>query len=418
MALFDFLRPRSARRDTGAEQDSNVTTVPWVPNRQGMSEVSSKELALRIATVYRCVDILSRGVAQLPLTIRRNMGGYFVEDTEDIFGLSYLLKWRPNERLSAFEFKRSLVAQVVLQGNAYVIPEMGGKSYRRMVLLAPNTCTYEPLKNVYVVNDVWNRVFGTFQASEVIHIKNLGTDGGFTGVSTLQYAAKVLAISANADDQNVETFRSHGLVRGFVSGKQGQTLGFGAVQDSQLQSVVDRIESQINTGKDIFSLPGEMTFSQLSLSPKDIELLSTKQFNVLEICRFFGVHPDKVFAQQSTNYKASEMSQVSFLTDTLQPYLMQIECEMQIKLIPRSLINDWLIDFDIEPLMQTDLATQADYMTKTLATGARTVNEWRKKLGHGPVSGGDDALVSANLVPLNSAKLRGEATQNQRSKQK
>ena len=128
----------------------------------------------------------------------------------------------------------------------------------------------------------------------------------------------------------------------------------------------------------------------------------------MEICRFFGVHPDKVFAQQTTNYKASEMSQVSFLTDTLQPLLTQIELEFESKLIPRNLYGVYKMDFDIEPLMQTDLETQANYMTKTLAAGARTVNEWRKRLGNEPVEGGDEVLVSANLIPLGSKKLRGE----------
>ena len=119
------------------------------------------------------------------------------------------------------------------------------------------------------------------------------------------------------------------------------------------------------------------------------------------------MHPDKVFAQQTSNYKASEMSQVAFLTDTLSPYLTQIEMEYQVKLIPREFYNDYRIDFDIEPMMQTDLGTQADYMTKTIAAGARTVNYWRKKLGQAPVEGGDAVLVSANLLELGSPKLRG-----------
>lgn len=412
MAIFDFLK-RNRRDGSDAaqnqHQDPNATTVPW--SMPGEQEVTTKEMALRVATVYRCADILSKGVAQLPLVIKHNDGGYFAAKDEDIFGLSYLLKWRPNERQSAFELKRSLMLQVLFTGNAILVPEMGADRYRRMVLTAPNTTTYEKITNTYRVNDCINGIFGVYGANDVIHIKNLGTDGGYWGMSTLEYAGKVLAITSNADRQNVDTYRSGGLVRGFVSGKGGATVGFGAIQDSQLAGVADNIEKQLQSGKQIFNLPGEMSFSQLSLSPKDLELLATKQFNVLEICRFFGVHPDKVFAGQATNYKASEMSQVSFLTDTLQPYLTQIEMEFQIKLIPSALVNDWRIDFDIEPLMQTDLGTQADFMTKTLAAGVRTVNDWRRKLGQAPIEGGDEALVSANLVPINSAKLRGEATQ-------
>jgi HK97 family phage portal protein len=250
-----------------------------------------------------------------------------------------------------------------------------------------------------VVSDPINKIYGTFEADEIIHLKNLSLDGGYTGVSTLQYASRTLAISANADSANVDTFKNRGTLTGFVSGKNA-TLGFGTIQDTQLQGVADNIERQLASGKKIFNLPGEMSFNQISLSPSDIQLLETKTFNVLDICRFFGVHPDKVFAQQTTNYKASEMSQVAFLTDTLQPVLTQIENELQIKLIPRELSMQYKIDFDIEPLLQTDLLTQADYINKTISAGVKTVNQWRKKFGQTPVEGGDKVLVSANLKAL------------------
>ncbi len=404
MALFNFKnrQKRSAEQSEAAsEQSQSVFKMA-----RGTDEVTQKELALRIATVYRCVDILSKGVAQLPLEIKRNMGGYFQTEIDDLFGLNYLLNVRPNERMSAFELKRSMMVMTLIQGNAYLLPVLGSESYDKLILLGPNTVYYDPFTNTYSISDAINRVFGIYPADQIIHIKNMGIDGGYNGLSTLSFAGRVLAISDNADSANVETFKSGGILSGFVSGK-GETVGFGSVQNKQLESVADNIEKQLSSGKKIFNLPGEMSFNQISLSPKDIELLASKQFNVFEICRFFGVHPDKVFAQQTTNYKASEMSQVSFLTDTLQPLLTQIELEFETKIIPREMFGAYKIDFNIEPLMQTDLSTQAEYMTKTIAAGARTVNDWRKAVGNPPVKGGDEVLVSANLVVLDSPKMTG-----------
>lgn len=407
MGIFSFLKINK-RADAAPETPAQPEKKPsyyHVPT--GFDDVTSRELALRIATVYRCVDILSKGVAQLPLEVKHNLGGYFRAEVDDIFNLNYLLTVRPNERQTAFEMKRAMMVQVLMQGNAYMLPRLGSDGYTSIILLSPGSTTYDPLINKYNVADIINRIYGIFSADEIIHIKNLGTDGGYTGLPTLAFASKVLAISANADLNNVETFKSGGILQGFVSGKSN-TIGFGAVQTKQLEGVATDIEEQLNSGRKIFNLPGEMSFNQISLSPKDIELLATKQFNVFEICRFFGVHPDKVFAQQSTNYKASEMSQVSFLTDTLQPLLTQVELEFESKLIPRSLYGVYRFDFNIEPLMQTDLDTQANYMTKTIAAGARSVNDWRKIMGNPPVDGGDEVLVSANLVPLGSPKLSGQ----------
>ena len=357
---------------------------------------------MKIAAVYRCVDIVSKGVAQLPLVVKRKQDDYFVIDNDDVFGLTYLLQMRPNERLSAYEFKRSIMIQLLIgKGNAYVYPQWGDDGYGSMILLSPGSCTYDVYSNTYIVSDPINKIYGTFDADEIIHFKNLSLDGGYTGVSTLTYAARTLAISANADSANVESFKTRGTLTGFVSGKNA-TIGFGAIQDTQLSDVANNIEKQLASGKKIFNLPGEMSFNQISLSPSDIQLLETKTFNVLDICRFFGVHPDKVFAMQTANYKASEMSQVAFLTDTLQPVLTQIENELQIKLIPRELAMEFKIDFDIEPLLQTDLLTQADYINKTIQAGVRTVNHWRKKFGQAPVPNGDKVLVSANLKALDT----------------
>lgn len=402
MGFFDIFKTQK-RSDSPSEP--NIITYP-VSIDAGMDVVSRKELAMKIAAVYRCVDVVSKGVAQLPLVIKRKNDDYFVIDNDDIWGLTYLLQMRPNSRLSAYEFKKSIMVQILIgSGNAYIYPRWGADGYDSLILLSPGSCTYDVYSDTYVVSDPINKVYGTFEADEIIHLKNLSLDGGYTGVSTLSYASRTLAISANADSANVESFKTRGTLSGFVSGK-GSTLGFGTIQDSQLQGVADNIEKQLASGKKIFNLPGEMSFNQISLSPADIQLLETKTFNVLDICRFFGVHPDKVFAQQTTNYKASEMSQVAFLTDTLQPVLTQIENELQIKLIPREMAFDYKIDFDIEPLLQTDLLTQADYINKTISAGVKTVNQWRKKFGQTPVEGGDKVLVSANLKALDA--LNGE----------
>ncbi len=409
MGIFSRIRQTFGQRNASVPKGSTPGSGINTTSRGGIEYVGSAELAMRIAAAYRCIDILSKGIAQLPLEVKRNMGGYFSTDASD--PLNYLLSVRPNPVHTAFELMRNAVIQTVARGNAYIFPIFGDEGWESLVLLSPGSCSYIPSERRYIVNDSLNRISGVFEPDEVIHLRNTSLDGGYTGISTISYAARVLAISANADADNIETFRSGGLVRGFVSGNSG-TVGFGTVQDTQLDSVAENIEKQLGSGKNIFSLPGEMKFSQISLSPADIELLSTKQFNVLEICRFFGVPPDKVFAQQSTNYKASEMSQVAFLTDTLQPYLRQIELEFQTKLIPRDLYGEYRIDFNIDSLMQTDLTTQAAYMEKTIATGARTVNYWRRRFGQAPVEGGDEAMVSANLVPLRSAKLWGETVEN------
>lgn len=405
MGIFDrFTR----RRIQPEPQKREVAPVPYLcfsGMSDGVDSVKDSSSAMKISAVYRCIDILSKGIAQLPLEVKRNRGGYYTADEDN--KLNYLLSVRPNSRMNAFDFKRNLIAQMVTKGNAYVVPEGDIHNPEALILVSPGCCKYDPKANIYTVKDDINGINRRYSPDEILHFKNLSTDG-YTGVSTISYASTVLAISANADKQNVTTFKKGGILRGFVSGQGAGTIGFGAVQDQQLNDVATNIEEQLASGKDIFSLPGEMKFNQISLSPSDLETLGTKEFNVYEICRFFGVHPDKVFVGQNSNYKASEAAQISFLTDTLSPYLTQIENEFESKILRREDYGVLRIDFNIDAMFRTDLNTQADYITKTIHTGVRTVNSWRKALGQEPVKGGDEPLVLANLLPLNSKKLRGE----------
>lgn len=83
------------------------------------------------------------------------------------------------------------------------------------------------------------------------------------------------------------------------------------------------------------------------------------------------------------------MSNVSFLTDTLQPILKQIEAEFNYKLIPNSVANLYSISFDLSCLYQTDLTTQASYYKALARNGAHSPNDTRRALGKPPVEGGD-----------------------------
>lgn len=374
---------------------------------------------MKVATVYRCVDILSGSIASLLLQPQRYTDAGFNEVTGEREGffradrqndLYPLLTLMANSRMTSFEFMKNLVSQVLLLGNAYVVPTYAGGAISELILLDPHTVTFDKYRNTYIISSNLTGVIGTYTADEVLHIRNVSLDGGYTGVSTITYAANSLNIAAASDNKQDELFQPGSTLRGYMSGTEDLTRGFGAVQDEQLRTVTDRVESEIASGKRIFQVPGAMKFNPLTLSPADLQLLESKSFNVLEICRFFGVHPDKVFSQSSTNYKASENTQTAFMTDTLQPMLMRIENEFTVKLIPRKLWPKYRIKFDLDDYYQVDISTKSDYMTKTIQAGVYTVNEWRRKEGRRPVPGGDIAFVSCNVAPINSAKIKGEVT--------
>lgn len=386
-------------------ENQNVNTrLPSVPSQP--INVNSSNGAMQLAAVYRCVSILSGTIASLPLIVKRNQGEYFAPDRKN--ELYNLLTRRPNQRQNAFDLIQNAIIQMVNSGNAYIFISRHFYDVRSLILCSNNSVAYDKITNRYTISDPINQIHGTYDADQVIHLRNKSLDGGYTGVSTITYATRVLSIAASADNQSLRTFQNGSKIKGIISGVKFDSKGLSAMSDNQTSGIAERIENELNSGRDIVAVNGDAQFSQLSITPADAQLLETKKYSVLDICRFYGVHPDKAFAGQATNYKASEMSQVSFLTDTLLPILKQIEAEFNTKLIPDSVSDIYRIEFDLEALYQTDLTTQMTYWKGGYELGIFTTNYLRNKNGLPSIEGGDDAMISCNVAPINSPKIRGE----------
>nr|DAQ01242.1 MAG TPA: portal protein [Caudoviricetes sp.] len=49
-----------------------------------------------------------------------------------------------------------------------------------------------------------------------------------------------------------------------------------------------------------------MNFHSISINPVDSQLLETREYSVVEICRFFGVSPVKAFDLSKSSYNTIE----------------------------------------------------------------------------------------------------------------
>lgn len=351
--------------------------------------------ALSVATVFRCVQLLSESVANLPFLYMRLKDGIFVEDTSS--RLHYLLTVQPDYTKSAFDFWKETVENVLLEGNAYIVPVYNAATMDvdRLVLCNRGTVNHDVYNDTYTIVDTVNGISGVYGERDVIHIKGHTRDGKH-GVSVLEYARQTLDIAMTGDRETLKRFANGGNVRGIVSNDK-TTTGFGEYQDKELEKTAQDVDSRFQSGERIVSLPGQVDFKQISLSSTDMQFLESRKFTVRDICRFFGVHPSFVFDDTSNNYKSAEMANVAFLSNTLNPLLRNIENEMLRKLISPTLCYKRKFQFDRRGLYASDLDSKVKYQSATIAAGIYTVNDWRKEENRPPIEGGDKVLVSANL---------------------
>ncbi len=364
--------------------------------------------ALGIATVFRCVKLLSESVANLPLLYLKRKDGVFVE--ADDRRLDYLLNVQPDFAINAFDFRKQLVQELILDGNAYIVPVYNTASMAldRLVLCGRGTVSHDTVNDIYVVNDRVNAIYGTYTEDEIIHIKGLTLRDSKRGVSVLTYARLAMDIASTGDQETQNRFANGGNVRGIVS-NDTSVRGFGEYQDKQLDRTAENLDNRFQNGERIVGLPGQVDFKQISLSSTDMQFLESRKFTVIEICRFFSVPPTFVYADTSNNYKTVEQADVDFLSHTLNPMLRNIEIELRRKLIAPSLSHKYKFEFDRRELFACDLNGMMNYGSKLLQLGT-TINEVRRLNNLAPVEGGDMAFVSANLRGINEVGMPPQQT--------
>jgi len=397
----------------GAASTDTQEAAPSVVRTGGYADLfyGGASTALSVATVYRCVKLLSESVANLPLQYMRLKDGIFVEDTNS--RLHYLLTVQPDYAMSAFDFWAQTVENVLLEGNAYIVPVYNSATMEidRLALCKRGTVTHDIYNDTYSVSDIVNGIYGVYRENEIIHIKSTSIDGKH-GISVLAYARLTLSIGASGDKETLNRFQNGGNVRGIISNGNSVT-GFGEYQDAQLEKTAASVDDKFSGGERIVSLPGQVDFKQISLSSTDMQFLESRKFTVREICRFFGVHPSFVFDDTSNNYKSAEMANVAFLSNTLNPILRKIENELHRKLVPQTLCCKRKFQFDRRGLYACDLDSRVKYQMQTIQTGIYTVNEWRKDENKPPVEGGDTVLVSANLRSITESPSSGQVVEGE-----
>lgn len=368
--------------------------------------------AMAIAATYRCVTLLSESVASLRLQYMQRKGGRYQEDIESDF--HYLLTVQPQPEMSAFSFWSMAVQLMLLDGNAYIYPRYVMGELTDLVLCHPKSVSQDPLTNRYFVSDAFNGVYGTFEEKDIIHLY-LHTADGRRGESVIAHARRTMDIASAADEETENRFVNGGSVRGIISNDK-TTTGFGEYQDKELERTAESVDSRFSRGERIVSVPGQVDFKQISLSSTDMQFLESRKFTVREICRFFGVHPSFVFDDTSSNYKSAEMANVAFLSNTLDPILKRIECELTRKLIPREMCCKRKFQFDRRGIYSMDLQSLADYQKKTIESGIYTVNDWRRIENQPTIEGGDTVYISTNLMPLSEKTAQaGIGTDNNKN---
>ena len=386
--------------------DVNIRYVGNKTNKY--SPIYDEEKALTNSVIYRGVSILTDSVASIPLSIyRKDKKGFWKADEKNT--LYNVLTRNANERQTVYELLEGIVFQMVMFGNAYILIKRNASSdVKELVLLYPHTVYHNVISNTYTVTDTYNKVSGQFNSNQIIHLRHKSLEN-IVGKGVVDYCAKTLGLASACDSESLSTLSNGNKMKGIIS-SESSVIGFGDAQDSQLVDIQTNIQNEIDSGKDIMTLPSGVKFQSMSLSAKDSLLLDNKQYSLSDLARFMGVSLSKLGISLGSNYQAAQQDQLNFYIDTLNPILKKIEAAFNSKLIPDSVSSRYKIEFD-----RTSLAYFNDIMKNyksMLELGILSVNDVRRNFNQQEIEGGDEVLVSTNLQSIQNYKVTVDSIQD------
>jgi HK97 family phage portal protein len=352
------------------------------------------DTAMQLSAVWACVKLLAETPASLPLNFYRKTDGGRVMDDEN--PLAALFAGKVNRYQNRVEFWETVLLNLLVHGNAYCQIERRGDRITSLMPLMSAQIEVRLLSDGAISYQYENPEYGVtvFAEKSIWHLKLMGN--GISGLSPLAYQRNTLGI-AQAAEKAVSNVYKNGA-------KPSGVLKLDRLLTKQQRDEVREAFATLTTGNNnrLMVLEKGTDFQAISLSPQDIELLSSRKFQISEICRWYGVPSVLVNDNNGTSTWGSGIEQImqGFYKLTLRPLLEKIEASMMVNLLTPDERRRMEIEFDFNALLRSDIKTMFESYKSAVNGSLMTPNEARRELNLQPVDAGDKLFLQGAMVPI------------------
>lgn len=156
-----------------------------------------------------------------------------------------------------------------------------------------------------------------------------------------------------------------------------------------------------------------MKYQQHSDKPEEAQFLETRKFQVNEICRIYRVPPHMVADLEKSSFSNIEQQSLDFVQNTITPWLIRIEQNMQRQLLLPREKSQIFIKHNVNGLLRGDFNTRMNGYAIGIQNGWYSVNDVREleDMNRIPADqGGDEYLCNGNMTRLRDAGNWNEET--------
>lgn len=362
--------------------------------------------AMNYSAVFNAISLISGTIASLPLHLMQTKEKRKVRAENE--PLYHVMHGDANPYMTSHTFRQTTTAHMLGWGNAYA--EKVYDKVNNLIELWPITPNRVRLGMVDNVLTYFIRVDNEekpFTRDKILHMYGLGFDG-FQGYSVIQMARQSIGLGM-AQEKFGALYFEKGSHPGLVVSHPGHLSEEG---HKNLSNELDVKYSGLGQSHRIMLLEEAMKVEKLGYSNEDSQFLESRQFQIPEIARWFNLPPHKLKDLTRSSFNNIESEQISFLTDSILPWLVRIEqCKNSQLLSPTQRKTQKLYwKHSFEGILRSSAKDRAEFYNKMFMVGGMTINEIRDKEDMDPSDEkfADDHFVPVNMVPLSMVEKMHE----------
>jgi len=350
-----------------------------------MSDSINSNCYSKNVVVYKCVNLIANTASHVP----------WIMNHSHLINMNNILKLlkRPNPAQGGAEFFSNVIANKLLFGNSYILAVASFQSptqelyildnrYIELIIEAQSLQGYKynnGFKEVHYSIDRFTK------QSQILHLKNYNPNNNFLGVSCLSPSAKAIELHDKSSEWNNALLKNGARPSGALVVKDGNYLN-----DEQFERLKEQLNEKYtgaaSIGKPIL-LEGGLDWKEMSISPKDMDFIESKNAASREIALAFGVPPQLLGITGDNTYSNMQEARLALWEETIIPLLDYIA----------DALSNWLshwhqeeisLDFDRDGISALT-ERRENLWSKIAAANFMTLNEKRAKFGLAPLQGGD-----------------------------
>lgn len=392
------LLSRLWNRVTSPADDVQPGRIAVITRTQAGVSVDA-ETALKNAVVWACIRYLTNAVGQLPWRVMREErdGDRVPVPTHQV---DWMLHRRPSPEMGAFTWRQTMLGNALRYGNGYA--EIERDNAGRPIWLHPlHPCRVTPRRR-YDTGALYYEVQGDgvgqkveLDPMDVFHVRGFGD--GPVGYNVVEYAAQSIGW-AQATELFGASFFGEGMNPGGIVEGAGSLTKEGL---TRLKAEFKQLYQGPKKSNRTVFLDAGMKWTPVSVQPDNAQFIETRQHQVEEICRWFGVPPHKAMHLLRSTNNNIEHQGIEVVTDSVVPWVRILEDEADFKLFGQNRMG-LFTQMDLAALLRGDMKAQAEYFASLVSNGIMNRDEARGRLGMNRIrgTGGAKHTVQSNMTTL------------------